>query len=114
MNLRPSMKVVETVTAPADDALITERESRWIFHLFQHGADLTNVDCLRMPRLFAAVRLSQIDFLNEPIESLVWQDFALLRQTDFAEWMDTNRKRTPMDASGGSVFRIITGPAMLE
>ena len=92
MNSRPHIEVVETLSAPVDDAVISEREFRWIFHLFQQGADLTNVDCLRMPRLFAAARLSQIDFLNEPIESPVWEELALLRRADLDEWMGINRK----------------------
>src|SRR5258708_24824868 len=47
MNLRPQMEITETVFAPIAEALVIEREFRWIFHFFQQGAHLTNVDCIR-------------------------------------------------------------------
>jgi hypothetical protein len=50
------MEVVVTLRAPVGEALISERERRWIFHFYQHEAALTNVACIRMPRLYAAAR----------------------------------------------------------
>lgn len=96
VNLRPQMEIIETLCAPIDEALVSEREFRWIFHFFQQGANLTNVDCIRMPRLYSAAKLSQIDFLNEPLDSLVWERLALLKSEDHAEWMRTNRELDEM------------------
>lgn len=96
ISLRPTMEIVETLFAPIEGALVSERECRWIFHLFKQGANLTNVDCIRMPRLYRAARLSQIDFLNEPLDSPVWESLALLKSEDYAEWMRTNRELDEM------------------
>jgi predicted GIY-YIG superfamily endonuclease len=84
--LRPVMEVVETLRAPVDEALISERERRWIFHFYQQGAALTNVACIRMPRLYTAARALTIDFLTEPLDSLVWEELAPLYQADAEEW----------------------------
>lgn len=84
--LRPVMEIVETLRAPVDDALISERERRWIFHFNQQGAALTNVACIRMPRLYAAARALTIDFLTEPLDSSVWEELAPLYQADAEEW----------------------------
>lgn len=84
--LRPVMETVETLRAPVDEALISEREHRWIFHFYQQGAVLTNVACIRMPRLYAAARTLTIDFLTEPLDSLVWEELAPLYQDDAEEW----------------------------
>lgn len=89
--LRPVMEIVETLSAPVKEALVNERECRWIFHYFQQGASLTNVACIRMPRLYAAARASSIDFLNEPLRSRVWKELAPLYQADFEEWMRIDR-----------------------
>jgi predicted GIY-YIG superfamily endonuclease len=91
VGLRPVMEVVETLRAPVDEALISERERRWIFHFFQQGASLTNVACIRMPRLYAAARVSSIDFLNEPLRSSVWEELAPLYRDDAEEWMRIDR-----------------------
>ena len=56
------MEVVEMLHAPVTEALVSEHERRWIFRFFQRGATLTNVACIRMPRLYAAARASTIDF----------------------------------------------------
>lgn len=89
--LRPVMEVVETLRAPVDEALVSERERRWIFHFFQQGAPLTNVACIRMPRLYAAARALSIDFLNEPLGSSVWEELVPLYQADAEEWMRIDR-----------------------
>lgn len=89
--LRPVMEVVETLHAPVKEALVSERECRWILHFFQQGAALTNVACIRMPRLYAAARASSIDFLNEPLGSPVWKELAPLYEADFGEWMRIDR-----------------------
>jgi predicted GIY-YIG superfamily endonuclease len=90
-SLRPQMEVVETLCAPVAEALISERERRWIFHFFQQGASLTNVACIRMPRLYAAARTSSIDFLNEPLDSPFWEELAPLYQADAEEWKRIDR-----------------------
>src|SRR3954468_3281704 len=40
MNVRPEMEIVETLPAPIAEALVSEREFRWMFHFFQQGANL--------------------------------------------------------------------------
>jgi hypothetical protein len=91
VGLRPLLEVVETLRAPVDEALVSERERRWIFHFYQQGAALTNVACIRMPRLYAAARASKIDFLSEPLDSLVWEEWAPLYQADAEEWARIDR-----------------------
>src|SRR2546423_10004418 len=87
IGLRPRMELVETLHAPVAEALVNERERRWMLHLFQQGANLTNVDCIRMPNLYAAARFLPTEFLNEPLESPVWKELARLHKADFEEWM---------------------------
>lgn len=89
--LRPLMEVVETLSAPVAEALVSEREHRWVFHLFKGGARLTNVDCIRMPRLYAAARDSKIDFLAEALASPAWKQLAALRKEGLEEWGRINR-----------------------
>jgi len=103
MKLRPQMEIIEILSAPIAEALISEREFRWMFHLFQKGANLTNVDCVRMPRLYWAGRDSRIDFLSEPLDSPVWKDLAALKSEEHAEWMRTNRKLDEMKKHAAKV-----------
>ena len=92
IKLRPEIEIIEALSAPIPEAAISEREFRWIFHFFQQGANLTNFDCIRMPRLYSAARLSRIDFLNEPLHSRVWKKLASLAVQDSEEWRAINRK----------------------
>lgn len=92
MKLRPEFEISETLSAPIPEAAISEREFRWIFHFFQQGANLTNVDCIRMPRLHSAARRSRIDFLNEPLHSRVWEKLASLAVEDSQEWRAISRR----------------------
>jgi hypothetical protein len=85
-------ELVETLHAPAAEALVNERERRWMLHLFQQATNLTNVDCIRMPNLYAAARSSLTDFLNEALESPVWRELARLHKADFEEWMRIDRE----------------------
>jgi hypothetical protein len=105
MNLRPLMEIVETLDAPVAEELVSEREFRWMFHVFQQGASLTNVDCIRMPRLFCAGRDSHIDFLTEPLDSPIWEKLALLKIEEHAEWMRTNRELDEMKESAAKPQR---------
>ncbi len=89
--LRPVMEVVETLRAPVEEALVSERERRWIFHFYQQGAALTNVACIRMPRLYAAARALTINFLIEPLDSQIWEELAPLYQADAEEWARIDR-----------------------
>jgi hypothetical protein len=91
IGLRPEMEVVETLCAPVDRGKINERENRWIFHFFQLGANLTNVHCIRMPRLYKAVRDSKIDFLVEPLDSAIWRELLELQKIDQKEWSEINQ-----------------------
>jgi hypothetical protein len=92
IGLRPRMELVETLHTPVAEALVNERERRWMLHLFQQGANLTNVDCIRMPNLYAAARSLPTEFLNEPLESPVWKELARLHKADFEEWMRIDRE----------------------
>jgi hypothetical protein len=92
IKLRPEIEIIETLSAPIPEAAISEREFRWIFHFFQQGANLTNVDCIRMPRLYSAARRSRIDFLNQPLHSRVWKKLASLAAEDNEEWRAINRR----------------------
>jgi hypothetical protein len=103
MSLRPKMEIIETLFAPIAEGLISEREFRWVFHYFQQGANLTNVDCIRMPRLHSAARSSRIDFLNEPLDSPIWERLALLKSEDHAEWMQTNRELDEVERTAAKI-----------
>lgn len=105
VNQGPQMEIIEILSAPIAEALISEREFRWMFHLFQRGANLTNVDCVRMPRLYCAGRDSSIDFLSEPLDSPVWESLASLKSEEHAEWMRTNRKLDEMKKRAGKGCR---------
>ncbi|MCY7348925.1 MAG: GIY-YIG nuclease family protein [Pyrinomonadaceae bacterium] len=90
IGLRPQMKVVEMLFAPVDRAMINERESRWISHFYQQGENLTNVHCIRMPRLYKAIRDSRINFLTEPLDSAIWTELFELQEIDRKEWAEIN------------------------
>jgi hypothetical protein len=90
LSLHPIIEVIETLPAPVERGMVNERESRWIFHLFQQRANLTNVHCIRMPRLYKAVKKSKVDFLCEPLDSPIWKKLLELQRNDQKEWAKIN------------------------
>ncbi len=65
----PVMRIVEQVP---DSPLIVERETLWMAHYVQQGADLVNT-CRYNPEFMAAIR-PDVDYLHDeiPLEELVF------------------------------------------